>query len=120
MKTMQELYEKIISSKELKAQFIEAAKAGKTEAFLREHGCDATMEEVAAFLKEKTTQDAPLSLNELENAAGGECNNETGKEIMGSVLGILGVYCAVTATYSAVFGYVGQKREKEGRLCNEK
>ena len=33
MKTIQELYNEIMGSQELKAQFIEAAKAGKQEAF---------------------------------------------------------------------------------------
>ena len=73
MKTIQALYDEIMASHELKEKFIEAAKAGKQEAFLKEHGCDATLEEVAAFLKEKGEQDAPLSLNELENSAGGGC-----------------------------------------------
>ena len=57
MKTMQELYDEIIASRKLKAQFLEAAKAGKTEAFLKEHGCEATMEQVAAFMKEKVSKD---------------------------------------------------------------
>ena len=73
MKTIQELYNEVMENQELKEKFIEAAKAGKQEAFLKEHGCDATLEEVAAFLKEKGEQDAPLSLNELENSAGGGC-----------------------------------------------
>jgi len=73
MKTIQELYNEIMGSQELKAQFIEAAKAGKLEEFLKAHGCEATMEEVQAFLEAKQNEDAPLSFDELENAAGGGC-----------------------------------------------
>ena len=116
MKTIQELYTEIMASKELKAQFIEAAKAGKQEEFLKAHGCEATLEEVKAFLEVKQNEDAPLSLDQLENAAGGECNGETKKEAFLSM--IFGIGCAIKAMVSAKDGYVGQRREGEGRLCN--
>ena len=116
MKTVQELFQEIMSSKELKAQAVEAAKAGKLEAFLKEHGCGATQEEVAAFLTEKSNEDKPLSLNELENAAGGECNDKTAIEFGLSVI-VIG--CVGMAIASAVNGgYAGQVREGDGRLCN--
>ena len=70
MKTIQELYTEVMGSQELKAQFIEAANAGKQEEFLKAHGCEATLEEVKAFLEAKAKEDAPLSLDEMENAAG--------------------------------------------------
>ena len=73
MKSIQELYSEVMGSQELKEQFIEAAKAGKQEEFLKAHGCEATMEEVQAFLEAKQNEDAPLSFDELENAAGGGC-----------------------------------------------
>ena len=60
MKTIQELYDEIMANKELKTQFIEAANAGKQEAFLKEQGCEATAEQVAAFLKEKSEEYAPV------------------------------------------------------------
>ena len=123
MKTMQELYDEILASQELKAQFVEAVKAGKQEAFLKEHGCGATMEEASAFLKTKTEEDTPLSLNELEGAAGGTCNDETFKETLLSVFAIVGFGCAIKAAASASDiptdkGHVGQWNDKEGRLCN--
>ena len=117
MKTIQELYNEIMVNQELKAQFIEAANAGKQEAFLKEHGCEATLDEVAAFLAEKSGEDAPLSLDELENSAGGECNSKTTKEVFISI-GLVGVGCVVKAIGSAAGGYVGQKRETDSRLCN--
>ncbi len=117
MKTIQELYNEVMENEALKAQFIEAANAGKQEAFLKEHGCEATLEEVVAFLKEKSEQDAPLSLDELESSAGGGCNSKTTKEVFISI-GLVGVGCVVKAIGSAAGGYVGQKRETDSRLCN--
>ena len=117
MKTIQELYSEVMGSQELKAQFIEAAKAGKQEAFLKEQGCDATLEEVAAFLKAKAEEDAPLSLDELNNAAGGECNKKTKKDI-GMSIGLLGIGCLVEVMCSGISGHVGQQKEGESRLCN--
>ena len=78
MKTIQELYNEVMANEELKAQFIEAAKAGRQEEFLKEHGCDATTAEVSDFLAAKENEDAPLSFDELENAAGGECDIQVG------------------------------------------
>ena len=52
MKTLQELYNEIIASDELKTAFAEAAKGGKTMEFLKAQGCEATVEELAAFLKD--------------------------------------------------------------------
>ena len=117
MKTIQELYNEVMGNDELKAKFIEAANAGKQEVFLKENGCDATLEEVAAFLKAKAEEDTPLSIDELENSAGGECNSETQKDI-GYSIGLLGVGCALMAMRSHWHGHVGQQKEGESRLCN--
>ena len=119
MKTIQELYDEVMANGDLKAQFIEAVQAGKQEAFLKEHGCEATMEEVTAFLEAKSQEDAPLSLDDLENAAGGACNKKTGKEVALSIFGIAGLFCAVKAIASAAGGHVGQQNDEESRLCNK-
>ena len=121
MKTVQELYDEIMASKELKAQFVEAARAGKQEAFLKEHGCGATMEEVVAFLKEKVKGDNPLSQNELEGTAGGTCNSTTGQEAALSVIGIFGLLCwagAIASAAGANGNHVGQQHDEDGRICN--
>ena len=120
MKTIQELYNEIKASQELKSQFVEAAKAGKLDAFLKEHGCEASLEEVSAFLKAKTEEDAPLSINELENSAGGTCNSKTEQEAGFSLAAILGIGCAimVITSLAAEGKHVGQRHDKEGRLCN--
>ena len=114
MKTLQELYKEIIASEELKTAFVEAAKAGKTVEFLKAQGCEATTEELAVFLKKQTSGE--LSDEELDNVAGGGCNDETERETIYSCLS-LGVYCAGAALSSAIDGYAGQKRDCDGRLC---
>ena len=119
MKTIQELYNEVMGNEELKAQCIEAAKAGRQEAFLKEHGCEATPEEVKAFLEAKQNEDAPLSLDELDNAAGGECTAKTAGESVVSVIS-LGVGCVIWINVSAHSegGYIEQQKEGDGRLCN--
>ena len=119
MKTMQELYNEVMADKELKVQFLAAANAGRLEAFLKEHGCEATVEEVKNFLEAKANEDAPLSFDELENAAGGECNSTTALEAAASVC-TAGLICATIAIASAASSgvYNGQKQSGDGRLCN--
>ena len=122
MKTIEQLYKEIMSDKELKAQAVEAAKAGRLEAFLKEHDCGATLEEVSTFLTEKSNEDKPLSVDELENASGGGCNAATAQEAVISVIGFFGLGCVAHAIISASESdsYVGQREERDGRLCNDK
>ena len=89
-----------------------ACRSEECIAFLKEHGCEATAEEVAAFLKAKSEEDAPLSLDELENSAGGACNKKTRKEV-GLSIGLLGVGCAFMALSSALSNtnHVGQRND---------
>ena len=117
MKTIQELYDEIMGNQELKAKFIEAANAGTQKEFLKEHGCEATLDELAAFLKEKIEEDAPLSLDELENSAGGGCSKKN-EEITISVC-TFGVGCAYQAIHSAAQGRVGKDDKEEGLLCHK-
>ena len=116
MKTIQVLYDEIMANQELKEKFLEAAKAGKQEAFLKEHGCEATMEEVAEFLKAKTDEDAPLSLDELENSAGGACKNTMNN--VGMSIISLGIGCTVFAIKSAVKGNDFRSPEEGGVGCS--
>ena len=115
MKTLQELYSEIIASDELKAAFAEAAKSGKALDFLKDHGCEATAEELAAFLKNQTSGE--LSDEELDNASGGGCNETTSDEA-GISLASFGFGCAIYAVVSAASGHVGQQSDTDGRLCN--
>ena len=74
MKTLQELFDEIMGSDELKRAFVEALKATSVEDFLKQNGCDATVEELAEFLEAKAaSEDAPMELSEdvLAAVAGG-------------------------------------------------
>ena len=113
MKTLQDLYKEIINNDELKKAFTEAAKAGKTLEFIKAQGCETTEEELKAFLSK---QSGELSDEDLDNAAGGGCNDTTKGEVFSSTL-TLGIGCAVAAVESAIEGYVGQKTSGDGRLC---
>lgn len=80
MKTIQELYSEIMANDEMKKAFVEAMKAGKLEDFLKEHGCEATEEEVKEFVETKAASDAPIELSddELKHvAAGSGIHSET-------------------------------------------
>ena len=120
MKTLQELYNEVIKSDELKKEFLEAGKNGKALDFIKEHGCDATADEIKAFLEEKAKADKELSADELENVAGGSCNEKTWSETGISII-TLGTFCAFCALVSATgeITHVGRESEEEGRLCNE-
>ena len=95
MKTMQELYNEIMKSDELKNGFAEAAKKGEAdvEAFVKANGCEATFEEVKAFLQETNEKSKEVSDEELAAVAGGD-------KSIGSVAG------AVTISVLTVFGCI--------------
>ena len=121
MKTLQELYNEVIQSDELKKEFLEAGKNGKAEEFIKAHGCDATLDEIKAFLEAQAKANKKLSVDELENVAGGGCNDATKEETLWSVF-TAGTVCATRALSSAlgeIFGdgHVGQQTDDEGRLC---
>ena len=99
MKTIQELYNEVLKSEELKKAFSEAVQNKTVEDFLKAQGCEASMEDVAAFLKEQQAKSGELADNELDNVAGG-CNME---EAALSTF-TLGVACAAVAVESAVHG----------------
>lgn len=70
MKTFKELFAEIVTSDELKKAYEEAVKAGSVEAFLKEQGCEATVEDVVNFFKEQSAA-AELSEEEMKAVAGG-------------------------------------------------
>ena len=71
MKTLEDLYKEVMASEELKKTFAQAAKDNKVSDFLKAQGCDATEDELKAFIQEKAGSDKPLSEDDLENVAGG-------------------------------------------------
>ncbi|MBQ7592918.1 MAG: Nif11-like leader peptide family RiPP precursor [Synergistaceae bacterium] len=74
MKTLQEFYEEVKTSDDLKKLLAEAAKSGKITEFLKAHDCDATADELKEFVAGKVAQDKPIELSdeELEKVAGGD------------------------------------------------
>ena len=74
MKTLQEFYNEVTGSDELKKAFVEAMKTNSVKEFLESHGCAATPEEVGEFLAEKAAGDKPLELSpeQLAKVAGGD------------------------------------------------
>lgn len=71
-KTIAEVYEEVMKSAELQKEFLAAEKNGSIAAFAAAHGCEASAEEVQAFLKGKLNEDKELSLDELDQVAGGK------------------------------------------------
>ena len=120
MKTLKELYNEIITNDELKKAFAAAAQSEEAiVAFAKEHGVDTTLDEIKAFLKEQTQAgNKELAPEEMENAAGGTCNERTDSEMYLSIFG-LGVGCAIATVLSAVTKdtHVGQRDDTDGRLC---
>ena len=74
-KTIAEVYEEVIKSAELQKEFLAAEQNGSIAAFAAAHGCEASAEEVQAFLKTKLSEDKELSLDELDQVAGGKDEN---------------------------------------------
>ena len=67
MKNLEDLYKEILADQELKAKCGEAIKAQKLEEFLKAHECEATMEDVKAFMESKKE----VSPDGLDILAGG-------------------------------------------------
>ena len=96
--TINEAYEKIKNSPELKKKAAEAAKNGKIEEFLKENGFDVTVDQIKDFVA--SAKKGELSKEELNMAAGGlTCENECATDTMWS-LATLGIGCAVSAGLS--------------------
>ena len=97
MKTLQEIYSEVLKSEELKKAFSEAVQSKTVEDFLKSHGCEASMEDVAAFLKEQQAKSGEVADDELDNVAGG-CNDG---EALASLFSV-GTYCVIAAVRSAI------------------
>lgn len=70
-KTLAEVYEEVSKDQDLQKAFYEAQKNGATEDFAAKLGCKATADEIETFLKEKLGEDKSLSLDDLNQVAGG-------------------------------------------------
>ena len=70
MKTLEELYNEVMASEELKKEFC-ALKPDEVEGFAEKHGCKATLDEIKAFLTEKSKAEGEISEEDVEQIAGG-------------------------------------------------
>lgn len=68
MKTLEELYQEVLASDELKNAFAEAIEEDGAEDFLKANSCEAAKEELKAFLLEKQNE---LTEEELDSVSGG-------------------------------------------------
>ena len=69
MKNIEELYKEVMENEALKAEFATAYREGNVSEFLKKHDCDATAEEVSEYVN--GVKDEALSLDDLDNVAGG-------------------------------------------------
>ena len=70
-KTIAQLYEEVMASAALKKEFLMAEKSGNIGEFSAAHGCQATDEEIQAFLREMLSKPIKLTMDELDQVAGG-------------------------------------------------
>ena len=74
MKTLNELYGEVMASNELKREYFAAAGDGKAAEFLKNHGCDATENELSDFLANPANlPQGEIADDELDAVAGGTC-----------------------------------------------
>lgn len=71
MKTIEELYNEVIASEELKKEFA-SLKPEQLEGFAEKYGCKATLDEIKTFLAEHIPNSESLSDEELTQIAGGK------------------------------------------------
>jgi len=77
MKSLEVLYNEVIASDELKAEFLEAFQTKEaTEAVLKKYDCDASVEELQSFLNEKQENQELSSEEDIKAIAGGTKGSE--------------------------------------------
>lgn len=71
MKSLQQVYDRVIADEKLKAEMAEIKTAEALEAFAEKLGCSATAEEIKSFLIEKAENSGEISDAELADVSGG-------------------------------------------------
>ena len=78
MKTLEELYREVMADNALKSEYLEAAGNGRAEDFLKSHGCEASAQELEAFMEKNgeaalgNMASGELSDDELDDVAAGK------------------------------------------------
>ena len=114
MKTLEELYNEVLASEELKKEFL-SLKPEKVEDFAAKNGCKASLTEIKAFFEAKKNQTGALSDDELDQIAGGKGYSES--EASSSVF-TLGIACVVEVFISLAEGNVGTAIKGDDMLCD--
>ena len=114
MKTLEELYNEVLASEELKKEFL-SLKPEKVEDFAAKNGCKASLTEIKAFFEAKKNQTRELSDDELDQVAGGK--RATGVEAFESFISA-GLGCIFMVGISLATGNVGTAIEGGGMLCD--
>ena len=84
MKTLEEVLKEINENEELQNGFKEAADNDKVVDFLKEQGCEETLEEIVEYVMENDKASAELTEEELVEVAGGrkkKCVTLFGKKL---------------------------------------
>lgn len=112
MKSIEQLYQEVLGSEELKKEFAQAVHENRVEDFLKKNGCEAGKQELETFLEELQEKEGELSENELDAVAGG-CNKQ---EALFSAY-TFGIGCLSRALQSALNNSPGSAKG-ESLLCN--
>lgn len=79
MASLDELYVKVLTDDAERAAFAQATKTPEgMRAFLADRGCDATPEDVAAFLEGRQSDQGEIADEGLDSVAGGRSTSEDG------------------------------------------
>ena len=73
MITVEELYNKVTSDKDMMQEFVNASGKDSLSAFAKAHDCDATDKEIREYFMSKSEKryEGPISDDDLENVSGG-------------------------------------------------
>lgn len=114
MKTIEELYNEVMASDELKKEFL-ALKPEEIEGFAEKHGCKATLDEIKAYISAKNSAQGEVSDDELEQVAGGK-----GIDQDEGVISVItaGIGCVAKVIQSLIEGDVGTAIEGDKMLCD--
>ena len=113
MKTLEELYNEVLASEELKKEFL-AVKPENVKDFAAKYGCEAGLDEIKTFFEAKKSQAGELSDADLDQVAGGK-----GADAMEAYLSVfsLGLGCLVRAIESTGSN-IGTDIEGDKMLCD--
>ena len=73
-KTIAEVYDEVVASAELQEEYLAAEQKGEDAivAFAAAHGCEATADEIKAFVQSKLEEEGEIGLDDLDQVAGGD------------------------------------------------